>query len=218
MPGIKPRVALALLATLALASAGPGFAGVGDPCRHTVPTHVNLVGWSPAGPDSAAGHFEILIRDIANNPIPNAIVRLEFPELPTSDLRLPTDQPDPRLHVDCAQRSVWTLTDIQGRASFTLVGGGRNPHGPTQPGSYFLLRYYDEPVCYRVTVGAFDLDGWSGMTGADLARFGADLFSGTQPGRADYDGDGQVTALDLSIWGQVFFAGGSTLSGANYCP
>jgi hypothetical protein len=46
--------------------------------------------------------------------------------------------------------------------------------------------------------------------------WGADHFGGLDPARSDFDGDGRLTSLDLSLLGEVFPSGRSAASAAVY--
>lgn len=219
MHAILPRATIAGVLVLALAAQPAATQPAWNHPVHEVPTHANLAGWDGARADSAAGHFEVMVHDIAMTPLADFQVTIEFPELSTSQMRIAAEQADPRLHVDCELRTIWTLTDASGKAHFTLIGGSRNPPGPDLGHNYFRVICDDPPAStQKVWLAAFDLDGQSGVTPLDLLKFSAALFAVPQERRADYDGDGLVTALDLSRWGAVYFEGRSWSSAASYCP
>jgi hypothetical protein len=211
------------LAGLACVMAAPlaARAGVPSPENCTWPTHVVLVGHGPAGvagADSTFGQLVMVVRDVGRNPVPNAHVVLEFTDY--AEFRIASDQLDPRLAVDCASRSITTLTDGYGVARITVIGGGRSPAGPARENQAASIRIADMPYygSRPLPCSALDMNGVSGVDGADLSRWGADLFTGLDPTRADFDADGRVTGLDLSLWSIAFFSGGSAYSASDYCP
>ena len=206
-------VPLFLLLALALPATRPARAGIVAP-NATVPTHINLVGYGPAGPDSANGHFTVKVLDIGYNPIAGAQVDIEFLSCP--DLFVATDQLDPRLSVGCANRTVSAFTSADGKVAFTIVGGSHA--GTGTPGPCRARIYSDGVLIGIVPAAAFDLSGAGGVRLSDLSLFSADYFANTHPGRSDYNGDGVVSLLDLSLWAATFFAGGSSSSPATSCP
>lgn len=203
------------LATLVLVAGAPlaSAAGFPTPANATIPSFVPLVGSDGTRADSAIGHVRVVIRDIANNPIPDAIVIFDFKSSP--EIRLAVDPLDPRLLVDCARRTVTTRTGPDGVASATIMGSWAccsGAGGPSQvdiSGDWGLLGR--RPVC------VYDLNGYDGFNLADLSLWSRDYFSATNPARSDYDGDGRVGIADLARWGAAFFGFGSSHMG-ELCP
>jgi hypothetical protein len=185
-----------------------------------VPSHLTLVGYGPEGADVAAGRARVIIRDIANTPVANATVRLDFSAC--TDLRIAATQVAPNEEVNCGLHSVRSLTDPSGVAEFTITGGGR---GGTGHGVQMVDVYWDDywippqdGLIGRVRVSAFDLDGVGGVNALDMMLWAADYFGGANPGRSDYDGDSLLSALDLSRSGSMYFGAGGVWSGTDYCP
>lgn len=209
-----PRFVFAALLVSAVCVASTARADLPTPANSTIPLHVNLVGYGPAGPDSAMGQCEVIFRDLANSPIPGAQVDFYFADV--GDMTIASDPLDPRLTVRCLPRIVSAVTDVNGRAVFTIVGAGI-PGRPASTQFQFHV-YADGVLLGSPTVSAFDLDGVGGVNMNDLALWFADYISGANPMRSDYDGSGGVTGADLSRWAAVYFGGGSTQSAASYCP
>lgn len=218
MTGLRRAAACAaalLVAALAPAPAGAGTERWPSPWASTFPDRVVLVGRGPAGADSAAGHFECRIRDPWNNPVPFVTVIFELEA--GSDFRIAADQSDPRLRVVCSHQTVYTITGADGVAPFTIVGAGRQPWPAPGAVNRFAVSVDGQPFTHVACI-ALDLDGRYGVNLADVAYWGADLFGGLSPARADFDGDGRVGFLDLSAWARAYLAGGSAQSAAEYCP
>ena len=207
------RVArLALFLALLALPARSAFAGPPSPGNSTIPYHVLLVGLGPAGPDSAIGQAAVAYRDLANHPIPGAVVTLDFSAC--NDLVLASDQLDPRLFTNCAANTVSAVTDANGVARFTIMGSGiaAPAHLPQA-----LHVYANGEWLGGVAVGVLERDGSAGLTLADLAYWAADYFGGA-PERADLDGLSGVDLNDLSIWAHAYFSGSNAYTAGPYCP
>lgn len=209
-----PRSPLFALLAAALLCGAPAHAQIPSPANSTIPGHVNLVGFGPVGADSASGHCYVIFRDLANNPVPGVTITFEFQAI--QDMTIASDQPDPRLTVNCATRTVSAVTDANGRADFTIVGAGI-PGRPASTQFQFHV-YADGVLLGSPMLSAFDLDGVGGVKLNDLALWFADYVTATSPMRADFDGSGNVSLSDLSIWSAAYFGSGSTQSAASYCP
>lgn len=197
----------------ALAWATCAAANTPSPMNHTIPNHIVLVGRGAAGPDSVNGHVYCVIRDLANNPIPGAVVTFDFSAF--SDLRIAADQHDPRVTVNCAQRSVSGVSDANGRVDFTILGACTG--GPPSPPRSLRI-YADGVLLGSPTVAVLERDGFPGLTLTDLSIWAADWFSGLELERANFDGDSSVSPLDLSFWGRAWFGGDNALDVGGLCP
>jgi hypothetical protein len=203
-------LAIAVLAcTLspALANALPPF------WNSTVPPCISLVG-SNGAVASAKGTFDVVVRDLANNPMPGIHVTVNLSQAP--DLHLCAQQLAPGVVMDCPNNSATVITDAAGRARFTLLGGG-NPAVPFS-GLNNGRVFADGVLIASPTVSAFDLDGVSGVGANDFSLWFGDFVAGGAPGRSDFDCSGSVGANDLSLWLNEFGSGASTASCAAACP
>jgi hypothetical protein len=194
----------------ARAEAGPAVI----PPKHILPACITLVGSSAGVPARAAGEFVVVLRDLANNPIPFYPVTIDLAY--ATDLRLCADQLDPSLTLDCAHSRVTAVSDAIGWAFFTLLGGA-NPGGTRTFGK--VGRFYLAGELIGTTaVRTCDLDGWFGVGANDLSSWLADFGSGLPYARTDYDCDGFVGANDLSLWIKAFGDGDQTQSCSVGCP
>lgn len=203
-------IVLVLAASLGAPAARAGLPGYG---QSTIPAHVRVVGCGPAGPDHALGRVTVVIRDLANNPVPSSVVAFDFGQF--TDLALALDQLDPRLTVNCATRAVLAVTDQNGRADFTVVGSGI-PGAASPPNSLHI--YADGLLLGSPSVAMLDRDGTGGLTSLDLSLWVADFFSGNYFERADLDGDGEVSGPDLSLWAAAYFSGNNSQPIGAFCP
>jgi hypothetical protein len=211
------RIAGLSLLALALAALCTAPAGANEPpwwpFNVILPAHVTVVCLGPAGPDSVLGHCSVTVRDLANNPLVGSLVAFDFSAC--TDLRIAADQHDPRLVTHCEYPMVTALTDAAGVASFTVIGSGIA--GPPSPAN--ALRIYADGVLLGfVSVAVLDRDGAGGLSGTDLAQWGADFVSGTNPPRADLDGNGTVSGTDLSLFAAAYFSGHNVYSAGTLCP
>jgi hypothetical protein len=213
------RKAAVLAACGVLFGAAAAFAGVPSPANSTIPARINLVGVNASAlPDSVPqfAKVSVTVRDLANNPIANSSVVLDF-NGDASDVRFGDTQPYLGVTANCGTRTVSKLTDATGVASFVVVGGGKAivgaPHAPLAG-----KIYADGVLLGSLAVGIYDQDGVSGVAIPDLSRWAADFFGGTSPERSDFDNVSGVQVPDLSVWASTFFAGQSTASAATYCP
>lgn len=207
-------VTLALLSTLAATTA---FAKTPSPTWSTWPSAISLVGTSGGVADSLDGTFEVVVRDIANNPTGGVPVWIDLSSAP--DLRFCADQGG---NVSCSARYVSQLTDSRGIARFALTGGARAGVPPSGRGSVHLfadgldLTVFGPPG--GLVMSAYDLDGVGGVGGNDLSLWLGDFGSLVYGQRDDYDSDGVVGGNDLSLLLKVWGSGHSNQSCASYCP
>ena len=204
-------VAFALMTAFAT---GPALANPPSPSNSTVPSHIRLVAGNGIQPSIAFGEFEVVYRDLANNPMPGAIITVV---LPNPDLRLCAEQPYPGVQVDCAGRRAWAITDAAGRARFTLLGGSNGAGGATTILSGAQI-YADGVLIGGPRASAFDLDGAAGVGGSDLSVFIEDFASGQPWQRSDFDGSGSIGGADLAVWLSAFSSGTQVVSCASTCP
>ena len=211
MTRLAVRIATALT-TFALLAPAAARADLPPANNSTFPAFIRLVGSKAGVPDVAGGHFAVVVRDLANNPVPNSAVIVDLSGC--ADIRLAVDQLDPALVVNCSQRTVTGHTNAAGVADFTVLG---DSFGPAVSGANCAKLYADGVLLGSVTVAAFDLDGAQGVSIGDLSVWLADLGTLTYRGRDDFDGNGLVSVGDLSVWLGALGGGRSTTTGAT-CP
>jgi len=196
---------------------GPVLAGVPSPANWITPPCIPLVGSTGGVPASAFGAFTVTIRDLANNPQPNASVVIDFSNC--LDIEICADQLDPNVQVNCAAKTVRKLTDLNGQVTFTILGGSNGYRGS---GPSTLLgggRIYANGVLgANPTVSAFDLDGAAGVGANDLSTWLGDFGSSQQFGRSDYDCSNNLGANDFSLLLTAFGSTTMTTSCATSCP
>jgi hypothetical protein len=209
---------LRTLALLSLSlSVAPLAARAGFPPGYpnsTVPPCIALVG-SDGANASGIGTFTVVVRDLANNPVPGVMVRVDITSAP--DLRFCAQQLAPGILMDCPTGAASAVTDLAGRAVFTLMGAGL---ATTVPGSSLNNGriYADGFLIGSPTVSAYDLDGASGVGANDFSLWFTDFVTGAALGRSDYDCSGSIGANDLSFWLTAFGSGTQLLSCAATCP
>jgi hypothetical protein len=202
-----------VLALFLFALAAPGFAGlaladdVPSPANSTIPGLVRLVGADPFGHPDPSGRFQVVHRDLANNPIPGAHIVVDFSA--ATDLVLCAVQAP---GVAFVPGGVEGITDANGSVWMALLG---HAVANAPPSSVSAVRIYADGVLLGyVPVCAVDLDGASGVGGSDLSLWLADFVSGLNPPRSDYNGTGGLGGSDLSLWLGCFVSGASAQS----CP
>lgn len=217
----------AVLAACGVFTAAAALAGVPSPINSTIPARINLVGYGAvsglADGGASGATVQVVVRDLANNPIPNSSVVLDFSGC-VSDTRIHDyDDAGPNpdygypLTSTCAAKGISALTDATGTATFVVVGGGYAVAGAAHAAG--ALKYYADGVFLGTGgCGQYDQNGAAGVGGADLSRWLADFIGGTNPDRSNLDGAGTVGGADLSLWLAVFVAGASNSSSVTYCP
>jgi hypothetical protein len=233
---------LLLLFTAATAAAIP------DPPHASMPAFLKVGGkTTPTGAPDPSIAFTVSLRDYANNPIQNANIVLDFGACTDTKICSAT------VGLDCsggqgAAPIVSGLTDANGLATFFVLGAAMNwgddvhcpPSGspPTVlcPGAGLgcVAVYADGALLGRVTAVTFDQDGSitspGGVNAVDFSRFKVDVTGCnlTAPrryvGRSDFDGNGSVTAADISHF-KTILANGLSAAGcmsggmaAPFCP
>src|SRR5215831_9963535 len=98
------RKATSLVLTLFLCAATAAHASsVPSVSNSTRPDHIELVGYSGSNPDSH-GAATFVIRHLSNNPIPGALVVIDFSAC--TDLFISSAALDPSFTIDCASHTV----------------------------------------------------------------------------------------------------------------
>ena len=212
MTGLVRKATLLTAAGLLIASAA--MAGVPSAANSTTPSCITLVG-SLAGTPDAAGTFNIVVRDLANNPLNGASVVIDVSGC--LDIAICNDQLDANALVNCGAKTTRKFTDALGSVTFIVLGGsngGGNASSLLNKGKIFA----NGTLIQTPTVSAFDLDGAGGVGANDLSAWLGDFGSGQPFGRSDYDCSNNIGANDLSLWLGEFGAGTSASSCAVACP
>ena len=212
MTGLVRKATLLTAAGLLAASAA--MAGVPSPTNSTTPPCITLVG-SLAGVPDAAGQFNIVVRDLANNPLNGASVVIDLSGC--NDLSICDDQLDANALVNCGAKTTRKFTNALGQVTFIVLGGSNG--GGNASSLLGAGRIYANGTQIQApTVSAFDLDGAGGVGANDLSAWFGDFGAGQPFGRSDYDCSGTIGANDLSLWFGEFGAGTSASSCAVACP
>jgi len=208
--------ALGIMLSSALAHAE--CPGGNDPTASEVPCGITLVG-TTGGIADPRGQFRIVVRDLANNPVPNCEVMIDFGAC-KPDIRIATHQPHQGLRVECDANGarVFATTDANGTIVARIVGAASaGPGGPAAAGFKCATVYAGRAILGSINVAAFDLNGGGGSNPADVSLFLQDFFEGGYKGRSDYDCSNAITPADLSLLLQAGFGAGSLQSGGSYC-
>jgi hypothetical protein len=211
---MRPLHSLCLPVLLVASVLATAVAAEPSPINDTAPSCISLVGTNGAVP-APIGQFTVICRDLANNPLPGAVVTIDLSFCP--ELFLCADQLDPDATVNCAYKTVSKLTAADGSVHFNVLGGSSGS------GSAVTLlnggRIYRNGVLIASpTVSAFDLDGSGGVGANDISAWLVDFSTGIPYGRSDYDCSGNVGANDLSMLLIAFGSGAMAVSCASQCP
>lgn len=202
----------ALLSACGMLVAVAAMAGV-PTTNSTSPTFIRVVGYSTTVPDSIAGRFSVIVRDIANNPIANSLVTVDFSGCP--DIKIAANQLNANYITNCTNHTVSAYSSATGLVYFTILGGSFTTG--THAGLSCAKIYADGVLLSSPTVAAFDLDNASGVTTADLSLWIGDFVTHVYRGRSDYDANSLVTTADLSVWIGEFVTHRSASTGTS-CP
>jgi hypothetical protein len=220
-----------LFAVCGLLVAGVAMAGTPDPSTSTIGTIIQL-GDTTTIVQAAGGGFTensatarsnktVVVRDIANAFVAGATVRAYFGNCYGFEIRLANHQPshpNPSGNppgFDCATRVVTALTDVNGVATFRIIGSTNLVSGGAAGAPEGCCTITAQaPGGPEVTLGTnsvavADLQGANGMNGVDFTFYLAVRFGGAggyRP-RCNYVGaagtvDGQDTVAFLGYrWG-----------------
>ena len=198
----RPWVILAVQVLLGAAGAGSAWAGPPSVANSTVPAQILLVGHDGLSADPA-GHFDVVVRDLANQPCVGAVVSIDFSGAP--DLAISTLQFQSGMSLaSCTPAIVTATTDGLGRASFNIVGAVgthsmvSTPSGPCTATITATPSGGGGVLLSTTPVAAFDLNGIDGVNADDVHLWLADFASGNSPCYSDFDNSGGVGASDLS--------------------
>jgi len=208
-----------LVAVCGLLAASAAFASVPSPDNSSCPPCVFLVGDDGAGTTDGDGEFCVEVRDLANVPINNSLVVIDFALCSGVIL---CDNNDLGAIVDCGTQTVRDFTSPGGVVCFRIKGHGDNTgdEAPYAPANCVRI-FADGVLLCSPSVGVFDHDG-GGVSAGDLSSWVGDFFqvnSGPGPyNRSDYDCDGGVGATDLSAWVGLFFDVNANGASNSNCP
>jgi len=183
------RLPLLVLAGSLVLSPGVVLAGVPHPANSTVPPCLVAC---PFGDLS----FDVVVRDLASNPVANSTVVLDFSRCPQAFLcTVPGMSPDPYV-VDTGTRTIRRTTDATGLAHFPLRVGGVGALGEV-----WVLA--DGVLLAQRGLASPDQDGngfvsWYLLN--DYTVFATKL--GTSDPTADFDCNGTVDAADEAAFFQ----------------
>jgi hypothetical protein len=214
-----------LFSACGLLLAGAAMAAVPSPGNSDVPCGIRVVG-KGGGVTSSNHTITIVVRDIANNPIANSSVVIDFVGCNNGDDAGPASVQNGTNGelVDCVTKTIRGITDVTGtvnidaQAMASASAIGVTPG--TGPGCAVV--YADGVQLAQVHVSAFDLDGGigggEGVSIADLSVWLNYFFNCPSPPTycqvADYDFlqdscTENVGIADLSVWLGEFFSGNS---------
>lgn len=177
------RVLPALFVCLLGVSHGSAEGAVPSAANSTVPTCLVAC---PLGDIT----FSVVVRDLANNPVPNSAVVLDFSSCPTAFIcTSPGMNPDPYT-VNIAARTFLLISNASGIATFPLRVGGLC--------ALTTVRVFADGVLLATRGLASPDQTGNGMVvgiiDTDFEVFAAKL--GTNDPTADFDCDGDVDAVD----------------------
>jgi len=225
-----------LMAACGLLVSAAAMASVPSACNTTIPCGIPVVGQT-AGVADGLGQFTITVRDLANNPVANSSVVIDFSAC-CNDVHLSSTQFGAGVTVDVPTKTVRAIGNASGVVTFRVMGGADGgPGGASTPSGGCAKIYADgvlltDGICKpaSVQVAVYDLNGslggGAGVGPADLSVWLGDLFATPAPYRARSDYDYSVLCVqdispaDLSKWLAVLFGNGSTGNGPGFiaCP
>jgi len=158
-PSILRLARLALLgltvATVATAAAAHATTSVPSPDNSSVPACMTT------SPDASRA-TTIVVRDLANVPVANSFVRIEYAECTSFDPCPQTGDPPDDYVVDLPSQTIRTVTNLQGQAILHVrAGGGCSASN--------LRLYADGVFLGAMRSGSTDQDADHAVDGADLA-------------------------------------------------
>ena len=196
------------------------------PACCTKPSYIMLAGSQGGVPDPTAA-FTIVVRDFANNPIPNSLVMIDLSAC--TDMKLCRYQ-HAGANVDCSVHTVRGFTDANGRLTLTILGAGLNNGRAPGPGAGCARIFADGTPIGDATLvindqnGGFQPPGAQGMEVTDMLAFLVDYGNGIYRGRSDYSAlfgfdMGALTVVDLSMFLKIFGTGYSSQGCPTFmCP
>ena len=214
-----------LFAVCGLLAASAAMASVPSASNSDKPSCIMVVG-SSGGVVDTYGDFTVVVRDLANLPINNSLVVVDFSACHGLDIC----QTQPGFTVTGPTTyTVRGFTDVTGTIVMRVAGHSNNgPDGDITAAGVGCCHIYADGVDLLpagISVSTVDHDG-NGVGPADLTCWLGDNFGihhgGTpqNPPSSDYDCSGDVGPADLSIWLDVNFGvAHSSIPGSDQnCP
>ena len=185
----RPALTRALAAAVALTVPTLSSASVPSPANSTLPACMALC---PMGDIS----FNVVVRDLANNPVLGSMVVLDFSGCPNGATICPFSPADPYI-VDFAGRTLRRLTGTGGAVTFPARVGGTGPAG--------CVRVFADGVLLKTYALASPDQNGDGFVGGfvnspDVPTFNAKL--GSNDPTADFDCSAFVDFSDQVIFYQ----------------
>jgi len=219
-----------LFACCGVLAASYAMAAIPSPADSDIPCGINLVTTvSGAADPHPFGTVTIVVRDVAQNPIPGSSVVIDFDACvgpsSASDIRLCSAQPHPGVTATCTSPvgEISAVTDGSGSVVLRVVGASQGgPAATTAAGINCATVYADGINLGTINVGTFDMDSGGGLLN-DASVWKQDYIASINPpfpvnGRGDFDCSG-VLLNDLSVWFTVYNASiGLTATCASFCP
>ena len=206
----------AALTACGLAVAATAFAGVPSPGNSSMSAScIRLVNKDAGGVAAPNGAFTVTVRDLANNPIANSTVVLDFNNCAVpADIRVQNGGQPAGLVQNCAAHTVRLSSNASGQVTFIVVGGAQNAgNGPGATAACARV-IADGVNLGSVAVAAFDGNGAGGLSPGDIGALVGDLF-GSFKSRSDLDCSGALSPADIgALVSQLFGAYNQPLSGA----
>lgn len=175
MTGLVRKATLFSACGLLLA-ASAAMAAVPSAVNSDVPCGINVVGNNGVAA-SPAFTFTVVVRDLANIPVANSSVVVDFDGCYVSGGTIGEPGPSSvQLGTngelgDCVTRTVRAVTDVNGVVTMDVNGLSKGSAPGTTPNGACAQIFADGVLLGTVQVAAVDMDGADGITAADLSKF-----------------------------------------------
>ncbi|MFN8587503.1 MAG: hypothetical protein U0704_06835 [Candidatus Eisenbacteria bacterium] len=182
----------------------------------TIPMFMRVGGFGPTGQPDPATEFEVVVRDLANNPIPNALVCVDLGQCAPAVVCGVWSATCDSLDAGAPEHRVFAVTDAAGRVRMRLAGQANNPGGGPVSGDGRARISVCGMLLGTVPVAFLDQNGGDGTGANDLSAWFGDFEQALWFARSDYDGNGALGANDISVWLGFFGSGSSALGCTNH--
>lgn len=163
----------------------------------TSPVLIRVVGFSADGSLDPTGEFTVTLRDVAQNPLPDFQVKVDFTDCPGLELCGVTGANYAR--IDPTGHIVTAMTDAAGQVHLRIAGSLNLPIGAPEPANWRARVSACSILLSTPTVAVLDLTGRDGTNSGDFSYFVTDIGAHLFYARDDYDGNGVVNSADLSV-------------------